>query len=319
MTTTHSPRRLKVLIAGPLMPLVMDGLEAEHEVAKLWLAADRNAFLAERGGEFEVLVTGGSAGANAELIDALPALKLIAGFGVGTDAIDLVAAKARGVAVTNTPGVLNDCVADHALALLLSLARRVAEGDRFVRSGAWLKGKMPLGTKLGGKLCGIVGMGGIGRDIARRVEACGMSVAYFGPNRKTDLSYDYYDSLVAMATDADVLILSLPGGPATHHIVDASVLKALGPKGMLVNVARGSVVDEPALVAALLEGTIGGAALDVFEHEPSVPEALLPLDNVVLAPHTGSATVETRDAMGNLVLANVEAYASGELLLTQVV
>lgn len=318
MTTFDSGRRLNVLMAGALLPQVMDALDAGHDTARLWTVADRDAFLAEHGARFEVLATSGVHGANAALIDALPNLKLIASFGVGTDPIDLGAAQARGIAVTNTPGVLNDCVADYALGLLLALSRRIVEGDRFVRSGAWLNARLPLGTKLGGKLCGIVGMGGIGRAIARRVDACGMQVAYFGPRRKDDLPYRHYDALPALAADADVLILSLPGGASTHHVVDANVLAALGPRGLLVNVARGSVVDERALVDALTRGTLGGAALDVFEDEPRVPDALFALDNVVLSPHTASGTHETRQAMAELMLANVSAYARGVPLLSRV-
>jgi len=319
MNTVDSSRRLSVLIAGALLPQVMDSLAAEYDVARLWVESDRDAFLAENGARFDVLATSGTYGANAALIGALPNLKLIASFGVGTDPIDLHAAKARGIAVTNTPGVLNGCVADHALGILLALSRRIVEGDRFVRKGAWLTNKLPLGTKLGGKVCGIVGLGGIGRDIAKRVEACGMSVAYFGPNRKADLPYRYYDSLVAMARDVDVLMLSLPGGAATHHIVDASVIEALGPQGMLVNVARGSVVDQEALVSALTRGAIAGAALDVFENEPEVPEVLFGLDNVVLTPHSASGTNETRQAMADLLLANVAAFARGTALASPVV
>lgn len=319
MNTVDSSRRLNVLIAGALLPQVMETLTAEHDVARLWTENDRDAFLAEHGGRFDVLATSGVYGANAALIDALPNLKLIASFGVGTDSIDLDAAKARGIAVTNTPGVLNACVADHALGILLALSRRIVEGDRFVRKGAWLKNKLPLGSKLGGKVCGIVGMGGIGRDIAKRVEACGMRVAYFGPNRKADLPYRYYDSLVEMAKDVDVLMLSLPGGASTHHIVDAAVIEALGPQGILVNVARGSVVDQDALVQALTSGTIAGAALDVFENEPEVPEVLFGLDNVVLTPHSASGTHETRQAMADLLLANVAAFACDAALESPVV
>ncbi|GAB7536206.1 2-hydroxyacid dehydrogenase [Burkholderia sp. 3C] len=311
-------RRLKVLAVGALSDRVMHALAEHHDVARLWAAPDRAAFLAERAGEFEVIATSGAYGASAELIGALPNLKLIVSFGVGTDPIDLDAARARGVAVTNTPGVLNECVADFALGLLLGLSRRVVEGDRFVRDGKWANARLPLGTKLGGKLCGIVGMGGIGREIAKRVAACGMRVAYHGPNRKTDLAYDYYPSLRELAAAADVLILALPGGAQTRHVVDADVLDALGPNGQLVNVARGSVVDQAALVDALLNRRIAGAALDVFDDEPAVPAELLGLDNVVLAPHTASGTHETREAMAALFLANLAAYASGEALLTPV-
>ncbi len=303
--------RPNVLIAGPLPPDLIARLEAEYETARLWQETDRGAFLAQHGSRFDVLATSGVFGADATLMRQLPNLKLIASFGVGTDPIDLAEASARGVQVTNTPGVLNACVADAALGLLLGLARRIVNGDHSVRAGKWTAARGQLGTSLKGKVCGIVGLGGIGHEIAHRVSACGMQVVYHGPRPKRDSSYRYYASLVDMARDADVLILSLPGGAETHHLVDAAVLRALGPTGMLVNIARGSVVDENALVEALTRRTLGGAALDVFENEPHVPPALLSLDNVVLTPHIGSGTIETREAMSQLVLANIAAHAAG--------
>lgn len=307
---------LDVLMACPLLDDLSAWIESEHNATRLWEQSDRAAFLAAHGARFEVLATTGAIGADKALIDALPNLRLIASFGVGVDPIDVDAVRARGIAVTNTPGVLNACVADLALGLLLALARRIAEGDRFVRAGQWTSRRLPFGTALGGKRCGIVGMGGIGREIAKRVSACGMRVAYHGPRRKADLDFPFHDSLVGLASESDVLVLALPGGDATRHIVNAQVLDALGPRGMFVNVARGSVVDEHALVDALNSGALGGAALDVFEHEPNVPASLRALDNVVLAPHSGSATVETRFAMGDLVRRNIDAFAHGAPLVT---
>jgi hydroxypyruvate reductase len=318
MNKSHVPRRLKILLVGELLPRVMRTLKESHDVAELWTVADQATYLEAFGSTIEVLATSGAYGANATLISALPNLKLIASFGVGTDPIDLVAAHARGIAVTNTPGVLNGCVADYAVGLLLAIARRIVQADRFVRDGQWLTQRLQFGTKLGGKLCGIVGMGGVGREIATRVQACGMRVAYHGPHPKPELNFDYYSSLVSLAYDADVLVLSLPGGTDTRHIVDAEVLRALGPNGLLVNIARGSVVDEAALVEALQSGTIGGAALDVFEGEPLVPQTLVGCGNVVLSPHTASGTFETRNAMADLMLANIAAYESGIALLTPV-
>ncbi len=315
---TTSARPLNVLIAGPLPPDLIARLDADYVTAKLWQETNRTAFLAQHGSRFDVLATSGIFGADAELMKQLPNLRLIASFGVGTDPIDLAEARARGVPVTNTPNVLNACVADAALGLLLGLARRIVNADRCIRAGDWNAGRLPLGTKLGGKLCGIVGLGGIGREIAHRVSACGMHVAYHGPTRKSDVEYTYYSSLVDLARDADVLILSLPGNPETHHLVNATILQALGPTGMLVNVARGSIVDEKALVEALTQRTIGGAALDVFEHEPHVPSALLTFDNVVLTPHIGSGTTETREAMNQLMLANIAAFAAGHPLVSPV-
>lgn len=317
-STTPDRRRINVLIAGPLHPDLMKRLESDYETARLWEQTDRHEFLSEHGTRFEVLATSGAIGADKALMESLPKLELIASFGVGVDPIDVDAAKRRGVAVTNTPNVLNACVADTALGLLLGIARRIAEADRFVRQGSWVTQKFPLGTKVGGKLCGIVGMGGIGREIARRVIACGMRVAYHGPNRKGDLPYEYYGSVIDLARVSDVLILSLPGGDSTRHLVDRSVLQALGPGGIVVNVARVSVVDEAALVGALSSGEIAGAGLDVFENEPHVPVALTKLDNVLLTPHIGSGTRETREAMAQLVLANIDAMARRAPLLTPV-
>ena len=315
---SNSTRRLNVLIAGPLPPDLVAQLDNDYATAKLWLADDRNDFLAEHGHRFDVLATSGVFGADAALMEQLPNLRLIASFGVGTDPIDLPVAHARGVIVTNTPGVLNACVADAALGILLALARRLVVADRCVRADKWAAGRLPLGTRLGGKLCGIVGLGAIGREIATRVSACGMRVAYHGPSRKDEVDYAYYPALVDLARDADVLILALPGGTSTQHLVDAKILQALGPGGMLVNVARGSIVDENALVEALINRTIAGAALDVFENEPHVPSALFALDNVVLTPHIGSGTNETREEMAQLVLANIAAVAAGKPPVTPV-
>lgn len=317
---SHPPSKssLGVLIAGPLPSDLMASLESGYTTSKLWLADDRTEFLSKYGSRYEVLATSGVFGADARLMQQLPNLRLIASFGVGTDPIDVVAARAQGVLVSNTPDVLNACVADAALGLLLALSRRIVNADRLVRAGEWDAARAPLGTSLGGKICGIVGLGGIGREIAKRVSACGMRVSYHGPTRKNDVGYIYYPSLVDLARDADVLVLALPGGPATHHLVDADILRALGPDGMLVNIARGPIVDENALVHALAQRTIGGAALDVFEHEPHVPPALLALDNVVLTPHIGSGTKETREAMTRLVLANIAEFSAGRPLVSPV-
>jgi hydroxypyruvate reductase len=313
-----SKNSLCVLIAGPLPSDLVTSLESEYTTTKLWLEDDRAAFLSRHGSRYEVLATSGVFGADARIMEQLPNLRLIASFGVGTDPIDLVAARARHVLVSNTPDVLNACVADAALGLLLALARRIVIADRLVRAGEWAAARAPLGTSLGGKVCGIVGLGGIGREIANRVTACGMQVSYHGPSRKHDVDYTYYPSLVDLARDADVLVLALPGGPATHHLVNADILRALGPDGLLVNIARGPVVDENALVDALTQRTIGGAALDVFEHEPHVPAALLALDNVVLTPHIGSGTRETRDAMTRLVLENIAEFSAARPLVSPV-
>jgi lactate dehydrogenase-like 2-hydroxyacid dehydrogenase len=252
-------------------------------------------------------------------VEALPRLEIIAINGIGTDAVDLDLARKRGIHVTTTPDVLTEDVADLALALLLATARRVCVGDRFVRSGGWLRWGVPLATKVSGKQLGIIGLGRVGRGIARRAEGFGLSIAYADPVRKEDVAYRYQPNLRCLAGEVDFLIVAAAGGAASRNIVDRAVLDALGANGILINVARGSIVDEEALVAALVEGRLGGAGLDVFAHEPEVPEALWRLDNVVLQPHQASATVETRRAMADLVLANLAAHFAGQELPSAVV
>ncbi len=255
---------------------------------------------------------GGESKVNAELIARLPALQIVSIMGVGYDGVDVAAAKARGVLVTHTPDVLNDDVADLALALALNVARRIPQADRHVREGKWPQAPMPLATKLSGARMGIVGMGRIGQAIAERARAFGMSVAYTARSAKPDLPYTFHDQVTALAAQSDFLVIITPGGAATRKLIDAQVLAALGPKGYLINVARGSVVDESALIAALQAGTIAGAALDVFEQEPQVPQALRDLDNVVLTPHIGSATKATRTAMANLAFENLRTFFAGQ-------
>lgn len=311
-------QRPLLLQVGPLLPALQDALETRYEVLRLWEAPDQSELLAARGQDVVAVVTSGVHGATRELMSALPALAAVFSFGVGYDSIDIAAARDRGVLVSNTPGVLDDCVADTAFALLIDVARGISAADRFVRRGDWRLGKFPLTSRLAGKTCGIVGLGNIGKGIARRVEAFGMEVAYHGRHRQPDVPYRYHADLEALAEAADFLVLSLPGGPATDGLIDARILAALGPRGYLINIARGSVVDEPALVAALQSGALGGAGLDVFAEEPEVPTALLTLDNVVLTPHLGSGTHETRQAMADLVLANVERYFTDGTLVTPV-
>ena len=268
--------------------------------------------------QVRALVTSGGQGASAAQIDSLPALEIIASFGVGVDSIDLEAARRRGVIVTNTPDVLSDAVADLAIGLLLAVSRRICQADRFVRAGQWPSGGFSLGRGLAGRRCGIVGMGAIGRCVATRALAFGLEVAYSGPHEKLGLPYRFYADLVELARASDFLILTLPGGSSTRGLIDASVLEALGREGVLINVARGSVVDEAALVRMLSSGELGGAGLDVFEHEPHAPPELFALENVVLLPHLGSATVETRLAMARLTFENLQAHFSGRPPLTPV-
>ena len=291
-------------------------LEADYTVHRLWQAPDRDAFVRDVAPRIEVLVTTGGAGAARALIEQLPRLRLIACFGVGVDAIDLAAARERGVAVTNTPDVLTDDVADLAIGLMLAALRGIATADRYVRAGLWLRANMPLQTRMSGKRLGIVGIGRIGQAIARRASAFGMSISWNGPRPK-DLPWRYEPDLLALARSVDVLVAACPGGAATRGLISRAVLEALGP-GIFVNIARGSVVDEAALVDLLVTQRLGGAALDVFADEPRVPEALFALDHVVLQPHQASATRETRGAMGQLVLDNIAAHVAGRPLLTPV-
>jgi lactate dehydrogenase-like 2-hydroxyacid dehydrogenase len=241
-------------------------------------------------------------------------------FGVGVDAVDLATARARGVRVTNTPDVLTEGVAELGIALLLAVARRIPFNDRYVRSGRWPKeGDPALSSSLAGRRLGIVGLGRIGRRVAELAQAFGMVISYTGPRRKDDVAWRYYGDPVELARDVDVLIVTCKGGAETAGLVAREVIEALGPEGWLINIARGSVVDEAALVEAVVRGRLGAAGLDVFAREPQVPEALLGLDNVVLQPHQGSASEETRGAMGRLVLENLEAHFAGRPLLTPVV
>ncbi len=307
-----------VLIVGPLYQPTLDALEREFTTHKLWLAPDRDAFLAARADRVRGMATSGFHGADAALIDALPKLEIISSFGVGYDAVDVEAARRRGVIVTNTPGVLNDAVADLTIGLIIAAARRIAQGDRFVRDGKWLRQSLPLAQHVTGKRLGIIGLGRIGQAIAKRAAGFDLKIGYHSRRRVGDSPFTYYERLVDLARNSDFLVAILPGGKETYHLVNEEVLRALGPRGILVNVARGSVVDEQALVKCLREGALGGAALDVFEQEPHVPEALFSMDNVVLQPHVGSATQETRTAMGQLTVDNLVAHFAGRPALTPV-
>jgi hydroxypyruvate reductase len=260
---------------------------------------------------YDVAVTMGVYGANAVLMDSLPDLKLIACNGAGLDRIDLVEAKRRGIAVCHTPDELAEDVADGAIALTYAIMRRIVEADRFVRAGRWSKERMAPSRRLAGKIVGIVGLGKIGRVVAQRAGAIGMHVLYCGPKAKPAVPYPFVANMQELAARSDVLILSCPGGEATRHLVAQAVLEALGPDGYLVNVARGSVVDEAALITALQERKIAGAALDVFASEPNLDPRFLVLDNVVLQPHSASITYETRAAMLARLLGDIRAYIEG--------
>ena len=304
-------------MVGPMMPHVMEALDNDFTVHRLWEAADRATLLKQVAGKVRAIATSGHLGADAAMMDALPKLEIISCYGVGVDSIDLGHAAGRKVIVTNTPDVLNDDVANMAIALLLATSREICNGDRYVREGKWLNGAMHLTRAIRGRQLGILGLGRIGKDIARKAEAFDMKIAYHG-RRKQDVPFRFYGDLVEMARDSDYLVAICPGGAATDKIVNRAVLDAVGPEGVFINVARGSVVDEPALVAALQEGRLGGAGLDVFAEEPKVPEALLKMEQVVLQPHAASATHETRRAMGDLVVDNLRAHFAGKPVLTAV-
>jgi lactate dehydrogenase-like 2-hydroxyacid dehydrogenase len=310
--------RPDVLVVWPNRPKAMAQLEEAYQLHHWWKAEDPDAMLREVGPRVRAVVFSGERGPSAVMIGQMPRLEIAACYGVGIDAIDKEACKARGIPITNTPDVLTEEVADMGLALMLAVMRRIVEGDRYVRGGRWAsQGSMELGTTPRGKRLGIVGLGRIGKAVARRGELLGMEIAYHNRSR-AEVPYPYHPDPVGLAGESDVLILCCPGGPATRGLVNADVLEALGPEGYLVNIARGSVVDEPALVKALVERRIKGAALDVFADEPNVPEALFGLDHVVLTPHAASATNETRDAMAQLVVDNLAAHFAGRPLLTPV-
>lgn len=309
----------EIVLTIPIYPSAVEQLDREFTMHRLWQAKHRSAFFNEIRDRVRAIATGGGYRIDGELLDALPKTEIIATMSIGVDHIDLAAAKARGVKVTNTPDVLTDDVADIGMALVLAVARRIVVGDRYVRTGQWLKGAMPLTSKVGGATMGILGLGRIGLAIAKRAEVFGMKILYHGPREKAGVPYRYCPSLVQMAKESDYLMVSCPGGAETRNLVNAEVLSALGAKGAVINIARGSVIDEPAMVRMLQEGSLGAAGLDVFVEEPRVPEALLALDNVVLQPHVGSATHATRAAMGQLVVDNLKAHFAGRPLLTPVV
>lgn len=293
-------------------------LQDKCHVHRWYNSDDREALLQEVGDKIRVVGTNGHIGVPADVMQRLQNLEMIGCFGVGYDAIDVDACRQRRIAVTNTPDVLSDAVAELALGLMIGLARRIPQSDRFVRDGQWLQGDYPLTAELSGKTAGIVGLGRIGKELARRLQAMKMRVVYHGRSRQQHEPYDYFADIVAMAAAVDWLILCLPGGDDAQHIVSAEVLEALGGEGCLVNVARGSVVDETALCRAISDGQIGGAALDVFAEEPKVPAELLQADNVVLSPHAASATDKTRHDMGELVIRNILAQLNDRPLLTRV-
>lgn len=307
-----------LVLINRMQPSVMTALEDSFTIQRYWEADDKIAFLA-RNSTARFLATNGHDGCSAGIMDALPHLEIISCYGVGTDAIDLQAAKDRGIRVTNTPDVLSDAVAELALGMMLALCRRIVDADRFVRDGKWRTGGYPLTGELAGATIGILGLGRIGKEIARRAQAFKMQVVYHGRTRQRFEPFPYYENLQEMARDVDWLVAVVPGGASTTKLVNRSVLKALGPNGAVVNLGRGSLIDEAAMIQLLKSGELGGAALDVFENEPKMSDALWTMPNVVLSPHQGSATEKTRWAMGDLVVRNLLAHQSGMPVFTPVV
>ena len=303
---------IDVLQLVPLRPEVQKDLEARYRLHGK-ADFDKVAYVI-RG-----CVTNGHSGPPPEMIDRMPKLEIIASASVGYDGIPVEYARSKGIPVCNTPDVLNDDVADLAIALMIMTARKLVVTDRYVRSGGWAKhGEHPLANRASGKRVGILGMGRIGKEIGKRATAMNNSVAYHSRKPVADMPYKHYPDLVELAKNSDFLVIIIPATPQTNKIVNKAVIEALGPTGILVNVARGAVVDEDALVEALVSGKLGGAGLDVFVNEPHVPEALLGMDNVVLQPHVGSGTHETRRAMSQLVLDNLDAKFAGKPLLTEI-
>ena len=306
-----------VLLIGPLRPWLAKGL-ADFTMHK-FPAAGRDAFFAANAGLRAVAVSAPVEPVNDALFDRLPKLQIVSSFGVGYDHIDATAAAKRGIIVTHTPDVLNEEVADTALGLLLCTVRELPQAERHVRAGRWPQGNYPLSkATLRNRTIGLIGMGRIGVAIARRLEGFGVPIVYHARRRRPEVAYRHYPKLIDMARDVDTLIVIVPGGAETRNMIDARVLDALGPDGILINVARGSVIDEPALIAALKQRKIFAAGLDVFADEPNVPAELLTMDNVVLLPHVGSASAYTREKMDQLIVDNILAWAAGKPPLTPV-
>lgn len=311
--------RPEIMMTAPMLPSVDAALDAAFTVHRLWQAPDADSLLTAVGPRIRGLATSTLYGrVGDDLLSRLPALEIIASFGVGYDNVDAAAAAARGVVVTNTPHVLDEEVADLAIALILSTIRRLPQADRFVRDGRWEQGDFPLSPSLRGRRVGIVGLGNIGKAIARRLDGFDVAIAYHGRHRQDGVSYPYHATVQELAAESDVLIVVVPGSAGTRHLINATVLRALGSNGVLINIARGSVVDQDALIDALADGTILAAGLDVYENEPHVPAALIAMENVVLLPHIGSASIDTRAAMGQLVVDNLNRWFSTGTAITPV-
>lgn len=314
-----------VLMTLPLPDLIVDALDREFTLHKLWLAKERDAFIAKHSASIGAIATAVpilaedmSCPVDAQFIQKFPNLKMISNLGVGYDNVDASWAGSHDIMVTNTPDVLTEETADTAFGLLLNTVREFSAAERFLRDGQWLKQTYRLTASLQGRTLGILGLGRIGKAIARRAEGFGLNIVYSSRNKVADVSYDYHPDVLSLAKACDILMVVVPGGAATSKMINAEVLEALGPDGILINIARGSIVDETALIDALEAGKILAAGLDVFENEPEVPERLLACDRTVLLPHVGSASKVTRDAMSQLVVDNLRCWAKGEAVLTPV-
>lgn len=307
-----------LLVLAPIHQPTLDALAKEYTLLRFDQAADKALFIAESAPRARAAVTRGDFPVNDELLAGFPNLRMLASYGVGYDGIDAAAAARRGIVITNTPDVLSDCVADAVLALMLATVRRTVHYDRFVRAGAWERGQPCLTGKMWGERLGILGLGRIGLEVARRAAGFKMSIAYHNRRPVPGVSFTYFDSPEALARNVDILVVLLPGGPSTAGIVGRAVIDALGPEGFLINASRGGNIDEEYLIDALREKRLAGAGLDVFAGEPRVNGELTALDTVVLTPHIGSATRHSRNAMGEIVMDNLRRHFAGEAPATPV-
>jgi hydroxypyruvate reductase len=308
----------QLLILAPLPEFLRVPLSENFICHDYVSSADPEGLIHEVGPRVQAIIQNGGTQAPVSLLEKLPSLEIITVNGVGYDGVPVGYCKGRGIRITNTPDVLTDDVADIATALVLMTSRALSAAQRFLLDGGWESAASPLTSALNHKTAGIVGLGRIGKAIAQRLEACGMCIAYTGRNQQEGVAYRFHSTLEALAAASDFLIIACPGGPETHHLIDSEILTQLGPEGTLINISRGSVVDEAALIRALKKGQIKGAGLDVFENEPHVPRELRDLPNAILLPHVGSATIETRQAMADLCLRNLDAHFSGQNLITPV-
>ena len=307
-----------LVIGGAMSPPMREALVQDFTIHELHAQDDQQAWLTANGANMPHVLTDGHWGVRPEVMQHLPNVKMISCYGVGYDNIDATDCAARDIMVTHTPNVLNAEVANTAMLLWLATSRRLVRDDRYIRDGKWPSGNAPLTRSVDDRKVGILGLGRIGEELARRIAVFNPDISYHTRNKKPDVAYRYYDNLVDMARDVDVLFCITPGGAATHHLVNRAVMDALGPDGTLINVGRGPVVDEVEMVKALQEGTLGNAGLDVFEAEPQVPEALYAMDQVTLLPHVGSATVETRQAMGDLAVNNLRQFLAKGTVISPV-